>query len=546
MSDTQHATRRRSSDRALAAQQEVARILADARSPEEALPRVAEAACRSIGWGVAAVWVQDEGARAMRCAGFFHSQDVAMDGFKTASLKLEIPPGSGLPGQVLASRDSVWIPDLTRSRNHPRAAGAARSRLRCGFAVPVRAGQQVYGALEFYANDERAADRDMLEMMSVLGSQIGHYIKQTRAERFLRESEQRYRLLFDGVTDAILIYDVRGRRIVDANASALSLYGMTKDELQKRRIDDLFAPEERAAATFAPSDPRGARRTLVAQQQRRDGTLFPAEMTLGAFSPGDELTGVVVVRDITERRRADESEKLRQSERLQREFVATVSHELRTPVAAIRGFAETLKNGGLEDKRNRTKFVAIIEKHSRRLQQLIEDILDLSALESKKRVPKPEPVLLSRFVRRLSRGLLPLLRGRKLSVRLSMPESLKAEADRAMLAQVVQNLLANAIKYSPRSGRIDVVAAADGERVRVTVSDQGPGIPPEDLPHIFERFSVLKKTHRRKAISGTGLGLSIVKQIVEAHGGSVWADPSVRGRGASFHFTLPRALRPRS
>lgn len=528
--------RRRSADRALAAQQAVARVLAEAGSLEEALPRLLQAICQALGWHVGAVWLLDERSRALRCSGFWRSSQLRMDGFETASRKLSIVSGSGLPGHAWASRAPLWIADLSRSRGHPRAAAAVRSGLRAGFAVPVRAGQTVYGAAEFYTGGPRPVDPDLLEMMEVVGGQIGLFIRQKRGEQSLRESEQRYRLLYNSVNEAILVYDAASRRILEANDAALGLYRYTRPELLRLRVDELFfggEPPFRSDGTM-PS-------AITAFQQRKDKSSFPADLTAASFEPGDGTTGVLVVRDITERRQAEEAERLRQSERMQREFVATVSHEFRTPVAAIKGFAETLKNGGLQDQRNRVKFVSIIEKHAHRLSRLIEDILELSALESGKRVPKPEAIGLRRFVKRIARGLSPLLARKRLSVRVVVPESARVLADKTMLAQVLQNLFSNGIKFSPVGGRIVVASEGAGEHLCVSVSDAGPGISSQDLPHIFERFNVAKKVERNCA-SGTGLGLSIVKQIVEAHGGRVWAE-SARSRGATFHVTLPRVVK---
>ncbi len=492
--------------------------------------------CQSLGWHVGAVWLVDDATRTLRCADFWRSSQIRMDGFESTSRKLSIVSGAGLPGQVWASREPTWIADLSRNRNHPRAAAATRSGLRAGFAVPLRAGQSIYGVLEFYTDEERDVDADMLEMLSVIGGQIGLFIRQKRVEDSLRESEERYRLLYNGVGEAIVVYNLATRRLLDANDAALVLYGYTRAELLRLTIEELFAPGERIVSGDGTL-PRSA----TAFQQRKDKSTFPADITAASFQPKDGVTGVLVVRDSTERRQAEEAEKLRQSERMQREFVATVSHEFRTPVAAIKGFAETLKNGGLQDHRNRLKFVTIIEKHAHRLSRLIEDILELSALESGKRSPKPETIGLRKFVKRIARGLTPLLRKKRLTVRVSIPDGVRVYADKTMLAQVLQNLFSNGIKFSPAGGRIVVDAVGLAEGVRMSVSDSGSGISAEDLPHIFERFNVAKKIERNSA-SGTGLGLSIVKQIVEAHGGRVWAE-SGEGRGATFRFTLPKPPR---
>jgi two-component system, OmpR family, phosphate regulon sensor histidine kinase PhoR len=272
------------------------------------------------------------------------------------------------------------------------------------------------------------------------------------------------------------------------------------------------------------------------QQKRKDGSSFPAEVTAGTFKWKDRLMGIRVERDITQRQRAEDAEKLRHSERMQREFVATVSHEFRTPVAAIQGFAQTLQKGGLDDVRNRLSFVKIIEKHAKRLSRLVEDLLELSAMESGKRSPKPETVSVAKYVRKYARTIGPLFKRKKLSLRVEIPPEVKASVDKSQLSQVLQNLFSNAIKFSRKGGRIHVTGRQLQHAVIVSVRDCGVGIPEEYLPKIFDRFNQARKDRS----VGTGLGLSIAKQIVESHGGHIWAE-SIKGRGAVFHFTLPRA-----
>jgi two-component system phosphate regulon sensor histidine kinase PhoR len=246
--------------------------------------------------------------------------------------------------------------------------------------------------------------------------------------------------------------------------------------------------------------------------------------------------GIRVERDITQRQKAEEAEKLRHSERMQRDFVATVSHEFRTPVAAIQGFAQTLQKGGLDDTRNRLSFVNIIEKHAKRLSRLVEDLLELSAMESGKRTPKTETVSVAKYVRKYARTIGPLFKRKKLSLRVEIPPEVKASVDKSQLSQVFQNLFSNAIKFSRRGGRIHVTGRQLQHAVVVSVRDAGPGIDEEYLPKIFDRFNQARKDRS----VGTGLGLSIAKQIVESHGGHIWAE-STKGKGAVFHFTLPRA-----
>ncbi len=240
---------------------------------------------------------------------------------------------------------------------------------------------------------------------------------------------------------------------------------------------------------------------------------------------------VLVFHDVSE---------LRRLEKVRQDFVANVSHELRTPVASIKGYAETLLGGAMEDPAALKEFLGIIHENSDRLVNLINDLLDLARIESGRM--KVVPARLDAYVV-LQRSLAILEKAvteKRLEVAVTLKEKVyRVMADEARLAQVFLNLLDNAVKYTPDGGRVTVTAVAQDRSVRFDITDTGIGIPPEDLSRIFERFYRVDKA-RSRDLGGTGLGLSIVKHIVHAHGGEVWVS-SVVGKGTTFSFTLPSA-----
>jgi len=252
-------------------------------------------------------------------------------------------------------------------------------------------------------------------------------------------------------------------------------------------------------------------------------------ITVAAVRAGDTTGAVVVLHDITE---------LRKLERVRRDFVANVSHEFRTPLTAIQGFAETLLAGAIDDSQNRTRFLEIILEHSRRLARLTEDLLVLSKMDAER---------LELEIRRLSVSQLiescletAQRRGAEKDLRISvnLPQNLPDIAgDRRRLAEVLQNLLDNAIQYTLPGGQIIVSAKSLEEEIILTVSDTGIGIPKADQPRIFERFYRVDVARSREA-GGTGLGLAIAKHLVEVHGGRLWVDSEV-GQGSHFHFSVP-------
>ncbi|MFI5349434.1 MAG: ATP-binding protein [Elusimicrobiota bacterium] len=527
---------RRATDRYLAAQLSITRVLTDAVSLSEATPKIIKTACEKMDWDAGAIWEADYAARALVCLDFWCAPETGLGAFETASRKQAIAMGTGLPGLAWAGGEPVWIADVTAHRDGTRNAAAGKAGLRCHFALPIRLGRKVFGVVEFFSRKPRPIDYPLLQMLAVTGSQIGQFITQKRIEESLHESREKYRLLFSGVSDAIVIYDAQTEQIGDANEAALKLYGYSREDFLTKTLKDISAEKAPRAGASMECVQNPLKVIAIRQQKKKDGTGFPAEVTAGTFKWKDRLMGIRVERDITERQKAEEAEKLRHSERMQRDFVATVSHEFRTPVAAIQGFAQTLQKGGLDDTRNRLSFVNIIEKHAKRLSRLVEDLLELSAMESGKRAPKTETVSVAKYVRKYARTIGPLFKRKKLSLRVEIPPEVKASVDKSQLSQVFQNLFSNAIKFSKKGGRIHVTGRQLQHAVVVSVRDSGPGIAEEYLPKIFDRFNQARKDRS----VGTGLGLSIAKQIIESHGGHIWAE-SVKGRGAVFHFTLPRA-----
>jgi len=230
-----------------------------------------------------------------------------------------------------------------------------------------------------------------------------------------------------------------------------------------------------------------------------------------------------------------------QLERVKRDFIANVSHEIRTPLATICGYAETLLGGGLEDQRNRRRFVEIIQANGVRLNNIAADLLSLSELESGKPAPQPGPVSVNDVLCNAIRAMEPAARLTGVRIRTGSIPDLQALGYGIRLEQAVVNLLANAVKFNKPNGEVSVEVGEDRDQIAISISDTGVGIPPEDLSRIFERFYRVDKARSRQ-VGGTGLGLSIVKHAVEQMNGAI-AVKSQLGQGSTFTLTLPRYIR---
>ncbi len=247
-------------------------------------------------------------------------------------------------------------------------------------------------------------------------------------------------------------------------------------------------------------------------------------------APSEKPSGaVVVLHDVTE---------LRRLERVRQDFVANVSHEFKTPLTAIQGFAETLLAGALDDPENNRRFLEIIRNHAIRLARLTNDLLKLARIEAGKLELEFSSVGLLELIEGCTETTLLKANRKEITLEISVPPQLPAvRGDAALLRDVLQNLLDNAIQYTPAGGHISVSAVAGPREAVVTVTDTGIGIPLADSERIFERFYRVDAARSREA-GGTGLGLSIAKHIVEAHGGKLWVESTV-GQGSKFSFALP-------
>ena len=237
--------------------------------------------------------------------------------------------------------------------------------------------------------------------------------------------------------------------------------------------------------------------------------------------------GVLVLHDITDLRRADQ---------IRRDFVANVSHELRTPLTAIRGYVEALVDGPSDDA-TRRRFLDIIARHTARMERLVKDLLRLARLDARQEMLEVATCQTRQIFDGVTADLAPMIQGKQQRITVDVaPDACAIHADAAKLHDVVRNLVENAVNYSADGTEIVLEARRGDGSVIITVSDSGPGIPPEDLGRVFERFYRVDKSRSRPG--GTGLGLAIVRHLVELHEGQVRAD-NRPDAGARFTVTLP-------
>ncbi|MCG3148991.1 MAG: Alkaline phosphatase synthesis sensor protein PhoR [Verrucomicrobiae bacterium] len=324
--------------------------------------------------------------------------------------------------------------------------------------------------------------------------------------------------ILTGMTEGVLVVDAAGKvRLM--NHALRQAFQLTDDALGKTGLE-VFRHAGLDELLATP----GARELTFLHPTDRTFTVQAGNLTGGS--------GVVVVfHDIT---------RLKQLENVRKDFVANVSHELRTPLSIIKGYIETLLDPEPPDATTSRQFLETIQRHSRRLETLIDDLLSISALESQEARLEFAPAA----VRSTATGVIEELAHRaaekQTTLTLDIPADLPpVRADVQRLHQVLVNLIDNAIKYTPAGSQVRVSAAPKNGFIEICIADNGPGIAPEHLPRVFERFYRVDKARSRE-LGGTGLGLAIVKHIIQAHAGKVWVE-SEMGKGSRFYVTLPTA-----
>jgi signal transduction histidine kinase len=343
-----------------------------------------------------------------------------------------------------------------------------------------------------------------------------HHELERRFDDLRREREESHTLV-ESLSDGVLAADQRGV-IVSANAAARQLLG--------------YGPTESLpplAELFHDRPHRALMREVLAGTvvERRELDLGDSTVVISA-RPLEGGGTLLVLSDVTD---------LRRLETIRRDFVANVSHELKTPLTAIAGYAETLASEAAEDS-DTGRFAEIIVEHTERMQRLVDDLLDLSRIESGGWRPEPEPVDVEPAAREAWRPFVERAAEQRVDFDTSVKDSGGSiSVDPEALRQIFTNLFDNALRHTQPGGRVRVLAAPAGDQVLVRVSDTGSGISAEHLPRIFERFYRVDPGRSREE-GGTGLGLAIVKHLVEAHGGSVSAESEL-GRGTTVLLTFP-------
>jgi PAS domain S-box-containing protein len=368
----------------------------------------------------------------------------------------------------------------------------------------------------------------------VITAFIRDVTERKQTDEAIKRAAGEWRTTFDSINEMIAVVDTN-HKVVRVNMSFARTFNMRPEEIIGQTCYQLFHGIDHVTPGCPLKVAISRKEPCMREYFEPRLGIYIEETTSPVFNDQGEVVSCVhVARNITERKKAEEN--LRKIDRMKMEFLSNVSHELRTPLQSIGGFTKLILNGQVPDPETRQEFLQIIDRESWHLGNLINDLLDMSRLES------------GRF--QINRRLAPirdtiadtlkifhaLAREKNIGLHEDIaPDLPEMEVDVERLRQVVINLLSNALKYSDPGSSITIKARKNKNDVQFDISDQGIGISPEAMEHLFERFY---RAEDKLARGGTGLGLFITRQIVEAHGGRIWAKSKV-GEGSTFCFSIP-------
>lgn len=532
-------TDRRRAARHLAAQLAVTGVLADPRSAAETLPRIVEELTRALAWDVGLLWLQSDGMLRVR---HDWQADPAVTGeFVRVSRAVGLRGGQGLPGAALQAGAPLWLDDLGSTSPLVPERAAAVGGLRGGIALPLLTEGRAVGVVECFTHEHTPVDRDLRDLLMTVASQVTEHVERREVEERLEEARTRLRHAFDHAPIGMALVAADGRWI-SANPALCRITGYAEDELLARTFADITHPDD------VDADAAQVARVLAGEIDtydmdkryvRRTGDVVWVHLSVSVVRPPSGPYFIAQIQDITQARQADE-ERARAAAELERSNAALqdladiAAHDLRTPLQTISGFSQLLlRRHGAALPPEAAEFAQLILDSARRSGELLDNLLSYARAGGAPAAP--EPVDVDGVVHEVITTLGAQIEARGAEVQLGPVP--RVTADRVQLAQLLQNLLANAIKFTPDGRRpsIRVSGTRDGDMVRISVADGGIGVDPAQAGELFTMFA---RGAADGNYEGTGIGLAVCARIVSAHGGRLWVDPAPGG-GSVFSFTLP-------
>jgi PAS domain S-box-containing protein len=538
-------------------QHAVAQALSEARSACQAAAAAAAAVAAELGWVCAEYWEVDEDRQHIVRASSWTAAGAELSDF-TGPEPLSYVSGQGLPGTIWARGHPVWarrISDSPVDSNRRRIA--ERLGLATGIGVPVRCERQVLGVLVFFTDVELARDDDVLAMLDGICLQVGRYLDRRRTDDLtlaLSAARRDLHRIVQQVNDCSWTVEVLPTghvRSIYSSPHPTGVFGgdLPTDADMAQALAERMHPDDKAAFhQFHLAVSAGEPAQFECRVIGYDGITRWVWTRAVTRREGARLFADGLSTNITERReladqrehllaqQRDQVRRLHELDRMKDELVAVVSHELRNPIAIIRGYTELLLTDPELAPPHRDD-IANIDRTGAHLQHLVDDLLDLARLEADPTAINSQPLDLGPLIHDITQTYQRAATTHHVTLTTDVNVTEAVTGDAVRLRQVLDNLLSNAIKYTPDGGKVTVAANSSAAGITIAVTDTGIGVPADQYPKLFTRF-FRASTAISRGIKGTGLGLAVTKSIVEAHHGTINAQPGPDG-GTSITVTLP-------
>jgi PAS domain S-box-containing protein len=541
--------------------QAAARALLESTTFDAAVAEILRVISTDLDWPVALCWIAGPDDRVLRCRSIWAADALRRADLVEASRIAVIEPadhGSDPVGRAFERQSPVWIENLAKDGASfgKRVQLAVAADLASSLAFPVADQAGPAGVIELYSRGPRSPDDALLSLMAEIGHDTCELFRRTEAQaaalEFVVRSRDELGQVLEAIPDGIAVFDGNARFIY-ANAAAARATGFASSaEMLRLSRDGVLGRLQlwdEAGRRMTPDDLPGqtalsGQRSTKLVRYRTPGSDLDRWIVLEAVPIKDEQGAVhrvvIVIHDVTDQRRVElENVRLvgeaQDALRSREDLLAIVSHDLRNPLGVVLASTSLLLKSNLPpDKQERARRqVEAIQRAGNRMNRLIRDLLDFASIQAGRLSVSVRPQEVAAMVAEVLEVMEPLAAAKSMKLVADVAADLAIRCDHDRVIQLFSNLVGNSIKFTPDGGIITVRAAPDDAAVRFSVIDTGPGIPPDELPHVFDRYYQAQRKNR----DGIGLGLSIARGIVEAHGGRIWVE-SEEGKGSTFSFTL--------